>query len=217
MSTAKRDGAGSPGPSGRSAGVWRPRSELVLLVQQVRAIDRFNRWRQARETALGAAFGRSREMDLDAAREMQVLRCQHDALIAQAHAHLLATGDVLHTTAPRRAVLAHRDERFMAQVALVLREAGVTVLAQVDNGAEAIGLLVAEQPDLLLAQDQLAMSRPGQVLREAREFAPGTLVGVQASHDDRTGPLLLGGAAAVFSRHTLARDVADELLRLLST
>ena len=194
---------------------WQPRSELDLLGQQLAGIERFNRARHARESA-AAASARTREMRLDASRSMHVLRRQHDALIARAHEQLRASGDLLHGTAECRVVLAHRSEWFLREVSTVLSTGGVSVVAELDNGADVVGLVVAEQPDLVLVEDALAMVRGEDVLREAREFAGDTLVGVQVASDDRMGPLLDAGAAAVFSRRTRPREVAGSLLGLLA-
>lgn len=202
-------------PLSSGAPRWRPRTELDLVAQQLRAIERFNCARHAREQA-AADRSRTREMRLDASRSMQVLRRQHDALVARADAQLRASGDALHSTRERRAVLAHRSGWFLREVARVLEDRGVSVVAQVDNGADAVGLLVAEQPDLVLVEDALAMARGDDVVREAREFAPGTLVGVHVGSDDRVRPLLEAGAAAVFPRLTRPQEVADQVLRLLA-
>ncbi len=203
------------GPLAAAAPSWHPRTELDLVGQQLRAIDQFNRARHDREQA-AAARSRTREMRLDASRSLQVLRRQHDAVVAQAHAQLRASGDVLHGTAQRRVVLAHRSEWFLREVARGLRESGVCVVAQVDNGADAVGLLVAEQPDLVLVEDALAMARGDDVVREAREFAPDTLVGVHVGSDDRLRPLREAGAALVLPRLTRPRDVAAGVLALLA-
>lgn len=211
VAPAPRTGAGPEVPRVP----WQPRSELDLLGQQLQGIERFNRARHTREAA-AAAFSRTREMRLDASRSMQVLRRQHDALIARAHDQLRASGDILHGTAECRVVLAHRSEWFLREVSAVLQTGGVSVVAELDNGADVVGLVVAEQPDLVLVEDVLAMARGEDVLREAREFAADTLVGVQVASDDRMGPLLDAGAAAVFSRRTHPRDVASSLLGLLA-
>lgn len=202
-------------PQQRTASPWQPRTELVLVAQQLRAIEQFNRARHDREQA-AASRSRTRELRLDATRSLQVLRREHDAVVARAHAQLRASGDVLHGTADRRVVLAHRSEWFLREVAGGLRDGGVCVVAQVDNGADAVGLLVAEQPDLVLVEDALAMARGDDVVREAREFAPDTLVGVHVGSDDRLRPLREAGAAAVFPRLTRPRDVAAGVLALLA-
>ena len=121
---------------------WQPRTELDLAGQQLLAIDRFNRARQMREQAAAAA-ARSREMRMDATRSLDVLRREHDAVVRRAHEQLQATGQLLHDLAPRRAVLAHRDDWFFRKVTEALEGRGVQVVAGTDNGADAVGLVVA--------------------------------------------------------------------------
>lgn len=193
---------------------WRTRSELELMAQQVQAIDRFNRARRLREQTL-AATARTRELRMDASRSLAVLRREHAALIARSHEQLRASGAVLTGQAQRRVVLAHRSAWFLGAVERELLGTDVAVVARLDNGADVIGLVVAEQPDLVLVEDALAMARADDVLRAAREFAPDTLVGVQGVENGRAGPLLEAGAVAVFDRRVRPREVAGRLLELL--
>ena len=192
-----------------------PRSELDLAAQQLRSIERFNRTRQLAESAAAAA-ARSREMRMDAARRIEVLRREHEALVARAHEQLRSGGHVLYGTSHRRVVLAHRNEWFVGKLADTLEEHGVVVVARLDNGADVVGLAVAEQPDLVLVEDTLAMVSGEQVVREIREFCPGTLLAAQVPHGDRVGPLLDAGAATVFTRQVPPRDVAAGLLAQLA-
>ena len=193
---------------------WQPRSELDLAAQQLHAVERFNRARQMREDATAAA-ARSREMRMDVARSLDVLRREHDAVVQRSHEHLLASGDLLRSVARRRAVVAHRDDWFFRTVVRVLEGQGVQVVAATDNGADAVGLVIAEQPDLVLVEDTLAMLPGVEVVREVRHFAPGTVVTAQVAHGDRVGQLLDAGAAAVFTRRIPPADVALSLLELV--
>ena len=204
-----------PDPAPDAAPSWRPRSELEVLGQQLRAIDSFTRARRAREAA-AQATARTREMRLDASRQLEVLRRQHEALVTRSTEQLRASGQLLAATAEPRIVLAHRSEWFLRQVAECVEEHGVRVVARLDNGADVVGVLVAEQPDLVLVEDALAMARGDVVVREARAWSASTLVGVQAAGEDRFGSLLDAGAAAVFSRRTPPRDVATSMLALLA-
>jgi CheY-like chemotaxis protein len=193
---------------------WRPRRELDLVAQQVRAIERFNRACHMREEAAAAA-ARSREMRMDAARSLEVLRREHEALVSRAHEQLQASGHLLRTVATRRVVLAHRNDWFFRQVTQALEDSGVHVLAGTDNGADAVGLVVAEQPDLVLVEDTLSMLPGVEVVREIRRFSPETVVTAQAAYGDRVGQLLDAGASAVFTRRIPPADVARSLLRLV--
>ena len=209
------DGASSPPHQAVPAAPdWKPRTELDLAAQQLLAVERFNRARQMREQAAAAA-ARSREMRMDTTRSLDVLRREHDAVVRRAHEQLQATGQLLHDLAPRRAVLAHRDDWFSDRLARMLERRGVQVVAGTDNGADAVGLVIAEQPDLLLVEDTLVMLPGVEVIREVRHFAPGTVVTAQAAHGDRVVHLLDAGAAAVFTRQVPPTDVARALLELV--
>jgi hypothetical protein len=200
-------------PDGANAPSWRPRSELDLAAQQLRAINQFN---DARRMAQAPAAGltRSREMRMDVTRSLEVLRREHVAVVRRAHEQLRVTGALLRGTPGRRVVIAHRNEWFVGKVAAALQDRGLVVVACVDNGADAVGIAVAEQPDLLLVEDTLAMVPGEQVLRDVRCYCPDTLVGAQVAHGDRVGAFLEAGAAAVFTRQVPPDAAARSLLDL---
>lgn len=204
------------GPADAAAAARARPSELQLLRQQVQAISAFSTARRVREQAVAEmAAGRSREMRMDATRSLAVLRRQQQALIARAHEQLAVTGELLHETAERRVVLAHRHEWFVDTVARRLEDGGVRVVARLDNGADAVGVTVAEQPDLVLVGDTLAMLSGEQVVRDVRRFAPDALVAAQVPGADQVGALLDAGTSAVFTRQVSPFDVALGLLDLL--
>ena len=199
--------AAAPAPSGRS--------DLDLAARQLQAIAAFHRARHVAEEAAAAAT-RSREMRMDAARRLEVVRREHEALIARSHEQLRLTGTVLRGAAERRVVLAHRNEWFLDKITQVLGAHGLHVVARLDNGADAVGVAVAEQPDLLLVEDSLAMVGGEQVVREVRTFSPQTLVAAQVAYGDRVGPFLDAGASTVFTRKVPPADVERGLLELLA-
>ncbi len=190
------------------------RSELDLAARQLQAITRFNDARRMAEEA-AAAVVRSREMRMDVTRSLEVLRREHDAVVARAHEQLRVTGSLLGGTPERRVVIAHRNEWFVRKVAHALQDRGVLVVATVDNGADAVGIAVAEQPDLLVVEDTLAMVPGEQVVRDVRSYCPDTLVAAQVAYGDRVGPLLHAGAAAVFTRTVPPLDAVETMLELL--
>lgn len=193
---------------------WSPHDEVALVVAQLRAIDRWNRSRRVAQEASEVA-ARSREARLDHARRMEVLRRQHDAVLARTAQQLTDSPRVLHTSAARRAVLVHRDGWFRGKVAAALAARGVAVVTQLDNGADAVGCVLAEQPDLLLVEDRLPMLSGEQVLAEVRAYAPTTLCAAQAEHEGRRAALLSAGATTVWSRRVPPLDVAIGLGRLV--
>lgn len=180
----------------------------------MRAIESFNRARHLREQAAAAA-ARSREMRMDAARSMDVLRRQHDAVVSRAHEQLEASGQLLRATTGRRAVLAHRNDWLVQRVTRALEGRGVQVVAGTDNGAEAVGVAVAEQPDLVLVDDTLAMLSGVEVVREVRRFCPDAMVAAQIAHGHQVGQFLDAGATTVFPRRSAPADVVQALLELV--
>ncbi len=192
---------------------WCPSNERDLVARQLEAVEAFHRARRLAERAEQAA-GRSREMRLDASRRLDVLRREHAALIARSQQQLASS---LRLSGPGcRVVLAHRNEWFVGVVADLVRARGLDVVAEVDNGADAVGTVVAEQPDLLLVEDLLAMLPGEQVVREVVRFSPSTLVVAQVAYGDRVGDLLDAGADAVVTRQVPPREVAQKMWELVS-
>ncbi len=113
-------------------------------------------------------------------------------------------------------MLGHRSDWFAGTVATALTGAGVRVVAQVSNGADAVGICAAEQPDLLLIQDQLPMLLGPAAVQAVRTFSPATRVIAQVDHPARIGDLLDAGASAAFSRAVPPADIAATLLALLT-
>lgn len=194
---------------------WQPSTEVDLTARQLDAVAAFHRARHAAEAAAGAA-SRSREMRMDASRRLEVLLREHEALVARSHQQLLASAGLLRTTARRRAVLAHRNAWFASKVSQALQDHGISIVATLDNGADVVGLAIAEQPDLVLVEDTLAMVPGEQVVRSVREFCPGTLVAAQVAYGDRVGALLEAGATPVFTRQVPPADVAVRLRELVN-
>lgn len=188
-------------------------TDLDLAVLQVRAIDRFNDYRREAQAAADAAS--SREARMDANRLRDVLRRQHEALVAHCDEQSMTACKPALSLADRRVVIAHRNEWFSGKVAAGLTELGLRVVATTGSGADAVGVAVAEQPDLMLVEDVLPMTTGVQVVRQVRRFSPGTLVAAQVGYGDGMPPLLDAGAAAVFVRSIPPGDVATRLLELL--
>jgi CheY-like chemotaxis protein len=191
------------------------RSELDVIKYQLAAIEAFNRQvAVVREAA--AASARSREMRLDAARRLDVLRRQQQAVIARTHEQLEATGSILRSISERRVVLAHRQEWYLDRVSAGVRARGIHVVARTDNGADAVGMTLSEQPDLVLVEDSLTMLPGEQVMRELQALCPRTRIIAQCAYGDRVGALLDAGAAAVYTRNIPPADVADGMHRILT-
>jgi CheY-like chemotaxis protein len=192
------------------------RSDLELARLQLAAIER---WHEARRSTQEAAqrSAASREARMDLARRLEVVRAEHQAIIARTDAQLRKSVELLQRTTPRRAIVVHRNAWFMDKVAADLALRQVEVVAMLSNGAEAVGTVVAEQPDLLLVEDSLPMMSGEDVVREVRTFAPLTRIGAQVAHDDRVAVMLEAGAHSAYSRRVPPTDVAAALVGLLPT
>lgn len=183
------------------------------IIRQVEAIDAWNSARRAREQALQAGH-LTRQDRMDVTRQMGVLKRTQDA-IASATARG-CTLDVGPMRVPRlTGVIAHRHAWFAEKVAVLLRERGMTIVACTDNGADALGVVVAEQPDIVLTSDRLAMISCDVLLEQTRLFAPMTLRVVQAS-DGQAAEALNMTAEAVFLRQDTPAHVADAIVTLLA-
>lgn len=181
------------------------------IVRQARAIDAWLTARREREQAL---HGRSMTRDerMDAAREVEALRRTHEAIKERCARGLDVDMDALRCPGVT-AVIAHRHAWFVDTLTLLLDGHGVTVLVSTDNGAEALGAVVAEQPDIVLVESRLAMMHGPALLAESRLYAPAALLAAQAS-DPQEGEKLRAAADSVFLRHHPPAAVADALVAL---
>lgn len=184
------------------------------IVRQLQSMDAWIAARREREQALYAQGRRTRAEHMDVAREIDVLRRTHDAIKGRCASGLDSAIEPLLAPGPT-AVIAHHHAWFVDKLAAHLGEHGVTVVVCTDNGAEALGALVAEQPDLLVLGDPLAMMPAATLMAEARRYAPGTLLAVQAGpeHADQ----LWGLDDTVFHRQDPPAVVAEALLALYVT
>ena len=185
-----------------------------LAVRQVAAIDAFNRARALAEAAVASTTA-SREARLDAARRLDVVRRQHAALVERTRASFDLSHELLTGCGPR-AVVVHRDPWFTDRVCGALVTQGFTVVAQLDNGADAVGAVVAEQPDLLLLGDPVPMMTGTGVVQEVLRWSPQTFVAVQAGDPRSREALVAAGVGSVFSRSVPPHDVASGLADALT-
>lgn len=188
---------------------------LPILLGQLAAIDLWNSTRRDRLQALTVS-GSSREGRLDASRQREALNRAHQALLAQLDQALAAETSRMQVSTSPTAVLAHRQQWFTQRVARALVALGVHVTAVVDNGADALGVIVAEQPHLLLVEEALPMLTGRQVLAEAAFFSPTTHIAVQVPVSDRIGDFLEAGARTVMTRQVPPSDVAQSMWVLLT-
>lgn len=192
----------------------RRRSEADVLVEQVLGIEAWTR--DHPDGVLEDGSRLSRESRLDLARRRDAEARQRQSLRDWTARGLSGTCDPLLRSASTRAVLTHRNAWFRDKVSGALREAGVDVVAELENGADAVGLVVAEQPDLLLLEDKLPMVSGMDLVRATGRYAPSTLVVVQVEEDWGIGPFLDAGAAMVYSRRIPPADIANDTIAALA-
>ena len=171
------------------------RSGVQRAVDQVQAVDAWLSARRDRERLLHHV-PTSRDQRLDVAREVDALRTTHEAIKGCC---ARASDPGSRRPPGATAVVAHRHAWFADELAVLLEEQGAVVLVCTDNGAEALGTVVAEQPDVLLAGDRLAMVPGRALLAATRDYSPGTLRALYAS-DQRQADVLRAVADAVFLR-----------------
>ena len=197
-------------------GVWHPRGGPELLADQLRGIAAWNAARRAIEHAEGAPDSPSREMRLDLDRRLEVVRRQHEALLRRTEEQLAASARLTRGPSSARALVVHRNEWFKTKLVDGLLDGGVEVIGQLENGADAVGVAVAEQPDLLVLEDKLPMLNGDEVVRQVLQFSPMTMAVLQVSYDDDVPDALEAGARAAFSRRVPPTEVAREVCRLVS-
>jgi CheY-like chemotaxis protein len=124
-------------------------------------------WQDARTAAVGDAVPvpDSREDRMDLERRREVFARQAEAI--ENHEPRAQTD------APR-VVVARRQEWAAHRLATQLTADGYDVVAVVVDGADAVGICVTEQPDLLLVEDVLMRMTGGEVLEAVRALCPDT-------------------------------------------
>lgn len=192
---------------------WVGVDDVALLCEQLAALSRWHAHRRTTEEIVELR-GMNRELRLDLGRRQMARARQHVALLARV-ATQLETGERLLRHRPPRAVLVHRREWLRAKVAAELAGQGVQVVAELDDGADGVGVTIAEQPDLLLVEDALPTMSGVEVLRAVREFSPRTRLAAQVENELALPALVAAGASTVFTRRTSPTDIARELLALV--
>lgn len=192
---------------------WAAKPPEDLLAAQLQAIDAWNRARET--TAHGhQSHADSREQRLEAARRLDALKREQDALLRRAAEQMTHTQQLLRTARPR-AVVAHRQAWFRERLETRFSYQDTDIVASVDDGAEAIAATICDQPDLLLIEELLPSVTGLEVLRRVREYASDTKVAVQTMNGASMGALLDAGATLVCSRRIPPHVMADQLLDCL--
>jgi hypothetical protein len=187
------------------------RSQLDLMTAQVRAVDAWARTSRLNRDA-AQVINASRERRLDLSHRMEARRREQAALIARVDLQLHASGQPLAARGPVRAVLGHRNEWLSGKVASRLERHGIVIVGVFGDGADAVGTIVAEQPELVFLQDRLPSLAGSELVLRVREFSPLSVVGAHVEDSRSIPPLAEVGAHAVFTRRTPPDDIADQLV-----
>jgi CheY-like chemotaxis protein len=113
-----------------------------------------------------------------------------------------------------KVVVALRDEWFRDRIVKEFTGGGFRVVAEVQDGAAATGLVLAERPSVLVVQDRLPYFTGIDVIHRVRASAPHTVVAVQVLDGSQFGEYLDAGAHAVFTRRKRPIEVARLVMEL---
>ncbi len=189
------------------------RTVLQLVQDQLQGITAWQTSARARELA-DTARKDNRELHLDSRRRLEALRRANVALIARSEVTITRSLHLLDVADPR-AVVVHRQEWMREKLALGLTHQGLSVVAEADDGADALGISIAEQPDLVVIEDRLPSMTAVEVLRSLQEFAPHTVLAAQVDDGSRVAVILEAGASAVFSRRIPPAELCEQIAQFL--
>lgn len=190
---------------------WYGTSEWDLAARQLRAIAAFHHARAIAAWA-AAAGERSREMRDQDVRRLEVLRRKHEAVISRTDEQLRSSGVRPSATLRRRVVLAAPEAD--AGVVAALEGHGLRVVAQVDNGADAVGITVVEQPDVVVVREPLAMVTTEDVVRDVRRYSPETGIVAFAVTHERARACADAGATVVLTGGLPTAGLVGRVLRI---
>jgi CheY-like chemotaxis protein len=159
---------------------------------------------------LGPGHGAAREVRVELERREAVRRLEQEALQARAQAQAAGQPDA----ARPRAVVVHRVAWTRDALCRELLKAGVEVVEMHEDGASGLGSVVAEQPDLVVVQQQLPWKDGLEVVREVRRYAPSARVAVHLDQPLSEQDARAAGAHAVFPRTTRPADMVPALMEL---
>ena len=190
------------------------RSETEVLLDQLRGIEAWTRKHRPTHLLLDAAL--SREARSDIARRQEVVERERQALTDWTAHQLRENTHPLRSFAVPRAVIVHRNAWFKGKLTTGLAAGGITVVADLENGADGVGVVVAEQPDLLLLEHKLPMVTGLDVTRAVRCYAPSTVVVAQVTDEWEVGPFLEAGATTAYTRRIPPADIVADVCALLA-
>jgi hypothetical protein len=171
--------------------LYRTRAAALLRKDRQRGMAAWEQAAAAREPEAMA----NRQAGAEARRRVEALRRVSHAMTER---HELLAGSA-HQADVARGIVVHRLEWMRERLAAGLGDHGIAVVASEHDGADGLGVTIAEQPVLLVVEDRLPSLRAVEVVSSVREF----------------DALLEAGVAAVFSRRIPPADICAHLAGLL--
>lgn len=156
-----------------------------------------------------------REDRLDARRRLDARQREHQAIMCRLDLALREAPEPMSSAVPSRAVVAHRHAWTRDKLSAELSKRGIDVLCAVDNGADAVGVCVVEQPSLLVVDELLAMRTGCEVAVDVRRFCSNTFVAGYVENEAAIGGLLDAGASTVYTRRTPPAVAVEQFAALL--
>ena len=186
----------------------------LFVARQVEAIDSWNAARQDRESALQTQRT-SRRAGVIVARRLDALQRTHQAVLSRCAEFLARDPGPLAVRTDVRAVVAHRHEWLADTLSDALARRGVHVVAATGNGADALGLTIAEQPEVIVVGTALEMMTGAELLAEAALFAPRARRVALVPYTEDVAVMFDAGAHSVYTRQVPPETVAEEVAELL--
>lgn len=167
-------------------------------------------WKQRRDVLeqLPDFPGSAREGRQEIARREAARDRERQALLSRSTADA-AAGRV-------RVVVAHRMAWMRTALHTALEGAGIGPVEEVEDGATALGAVVAVQPDVVLVQQQLPWLDGLEAVRQMRLFAPDSLLAVQLDSPHAARAAREAGATLVVSRTERPQVVVTKLCQLVA-
>ena len=119
-------------------------------------------------------------------------------------------------SSPRASVvIAHRMPWTRAALRRGLESRGLVHVEEFEDGASALGAVIAEQPDVVFLQQQLPWLDGLEAVRQMRVYAPDSVLVVQLDQPHAERDAREAGAALVLPRAERPADVVDKLCQLV--
>jgi hypothetical protein len=190
-----------------------PRRQADVLLAQLTGIAALLHHRQAVDGELARG---SREQDRDHRLREEVVLRQLEAAVERTRVRMAQTGEApMDLEVPARALVAHSRGWVVDRAATCFEALGFEVVGRTDNGADAVGIAAAEQPDVALLGDTLVMERCEEVVWDIRAVSPATLIGVHGSDQAHLAALLDQGADLMFGASVPPEAMAKDLVGAL--